>query len=105
MDYQPSEKHFRFGAGPSMKSLGAVKIFIQVNQKFTNVIYPVVLPIRVDVVDSEVPMLISHESLCRMKGIIDFESRTLQIPNIGKIELTKTNSGHLMIQGGNPPRM
>ena len=83
-----------------MKSLGTVKIFAQVNQKFTNLNYPVVLPIRVDVVDSDVPMLISHESLCHMKGIIDFESCTLQIPNIGKIDLAKTKSGHLMIQGG-----
>ena len=85
-EYQPSEKLFRFGAGPSLKSLGTAKIFIQVDQQFANVNYPVVLPVRVDVVDSEVPMLISYESLCRMKGILDFESRTLQLPNIGKIE-------------------
>ena len=100
LERRPIDKLFRFGAGPSMKSLGTVKTFIQANQKFTNVDYPVILPIRVDVADSEVPMLISHESLCRMKGIIDFESCTLEIPNIGKIESIKTHSGHLVIQGG-----
>ena len=47
-------------------------------------------------------MLIPHESLCHMKGIIDFEACNLQIPNIGKFDLIKTESGHLMIQWGRP---
>ena len=99
LEMQSSSKTFRFGAGPTMKSLGTMKIFIQVSQQTTSAKIPVILPVRVDVVDSEVPMLISHESLCKMKGKIDFESCTLQIPSIGKINLIKTKSGHLMIQG------
>ena len=102
LESQPSAKQFRFGAGPSMKILGVIKIFIQVIQGTTDAKIPAVLPVRVDVVDSDVPMLISHESLCNMKGIIDFESRTLKIPNIGKIKLNRAKSGHLMIQGTRP---
>ena len=72
-----------------MKSLGAVKVFTQVNQNDANAKIPVIIPIRVDVVESNVHMLISHESMSIMRGIIDFESRTLQVPEIGKIKLVK----------------
>ena len=51
-----------------MGSLGTVMVFIQVSHETTDAKIPVVLPVRVDVVESDVPMLISHESLCKMKG-------------------------------------
>ena len=63
---------------------------------------PSVQPLKVDVVNSNAPMLISHESLNRTNGPIDFESRTLVIPSDSEIKLTNTCPGHLMIQGTRP---
>ena len=97
-----SQKQFRFGAGPALKSMGTTTIFIHVEPSTTNKDFPVIVPVKVDVVDSNVPMLISHESLVRMKGSIDFASCTLMIPSVAEIKLTNTSSGHLMIQGTRP---
>lgn len=98
----PSAKKFRFGAGPATKSLGIVTIFSHVEENTTESNIAVILPIQVDVVDSDVPMLISHEYLSKMQGSIDFESCALEIPNIGKIKLSRAKAGHLMIQGERP---
>ena len=98
-----SKKQFRFGAGPTLKSMGTTVILIHVQSSTTNKDCPIVLPIKVDVVDSNVPMLISHESLKHMKGSLDFGSRKLIIPDVAEIKLTNTCSGHLMIQGTPPP--
>ena len=87
-----------------MGSLGIVTIFAHVTAEATDSKIPVILPVQVDAVDSDAPMLISHESLCKMKGSIAFESRTLKIPNIGSIKLYHTKSGHLAIQGARPTK-
>ena len=47
-------------------------------------------------------MLISHESLKRMKGPIDFASCKLVIPSVAEIKLSNTFSGHLTIRGKRP---
>ena len=97
-----SQKQFRFGAGPTLNSLGATVIFIHAQASAANKDVPISLPIKVDVVNSNVPMLISHESLKRVKGPIAFASCALVIPWVAEIKLTNTRSGHLMIQGTLP---
>ena len=52
-----------------------------------------------DVVESNVPLLISHESLHKMKGSIDFGESSLTLGTCQKIKLIQTPSGHLMISG------
>ena len=80
-----SQKLFRFGAGPAMQSLGMAAIFIHANSNTTDKNSPVILPIRVDVVNSNAPMLISHESLKLKKGPIDFSPGALRIPSVEKL--------------------
>ena len=100
----PIQKHFRFGAAPDLQSLGTSAILIYAQPSNTDKNIPIVLPTQVDVVNSNVPMLISHESLKRTKCSIDFPTCTLLIPSVSKIRLANTRSGHLMIQGGRPSK-
>ena len=95
-----SQKQFRFGSGPSLKILGAATIFIHAKPPTANKDIPIIVPIKVDLANSNAPMLISHESLNRMKGPIDFASCKLVTPSVAEIKLSNTCSGHLMIQGG-----
>ena len=67
--------------------------------KCTDSTKPLVLPICVDVVNSNVPLLVSHESLGKMKGSIDSGDSSLTIVGRVKIKLITTPSGHLMIGG------
>ena len=97
-----SQKQFLFGAGPAMKSLGTTIVLIHALPSTTNKTVPIVLPVTVDVADSNAPMLISHESLKRMKGPIDFSSCKLAIPFVAEIQIANTCSRHLMIQGKRP---
>ena len=97
-----SRKLFRFGAGAAMQSLGMATIFTHVSPKATDKNSPVILPIRVDVVNSDVSMSISHESLRMVKCPIGFSSSTLAIPLAAEIKLRNTKTGHLMIQGRRP---
>ena len=87
-----------------MESLGTVTICIGVNENATDSNIPAISPIQVDVVDSDAPMRIPHESLCEMKGSVDFESRTLEIPYVGEIALNHAKSGHLTIQWARPTK-
>lgn len=63
---------------------------------------PIILPTNADVVNSNAPMLISHESLKRMKWPMSFSPYALMIPSVAKTRLTNTHSGHLMIHGMRP---
>ena len=82
-----------------MGSSGTTTIFAHVCPKTTDTLIPIILPIRADVVNSNVPMLISHESPRSTKGPIDLPSRTLEIPSVAKTKLINAKSGHLVIQG------
>ena len=93
-----SQNLFRFGAGPAMQSLGTTTIFIHVSPQATDKMGPVILPIRIDVVNSDAAMLIPNESLRLMKGSIDYPPISLLIPSLAKIKLRAAKSGHLMIQ-------
>lgn len=70
-----------------MQSLGATTAFIHVCPKTTDKMGPVILQIRVDVVNSDAPMLISHESIRLMNWSIDFSPIALLIPSVAKIKL------------------
>ena len=96
-----SGRSFRFGDGPLIRSPGAIIIFIHANQQCDDPNKPFVLPVSVDVMDSNAPWLVPHESLRKMKGPIDFTEPILTT-ECGikiKIKLTRTLSGHLMIEG------
>ena len=56
-----------------MASLGTAAICIRVNSETTAASAPVILPTQVDIVDSNAHILMSHESMRKMKGSIDFE--------------------------------
>ena len=57
------------------------------------------IQIGIDVVDSDVPLLVSQQSLVRMKGILNFEQATLTIQDGITVQLGRTPSGHIMIPG------
>ena len=98
-DLKKSTRSFRFGAGPLIQSSGTIVIMVHVNPKCTNSSKPLILPICVDVVESNVPMLVSYESLKKMKGSLNFLTACLTILSGITIQLSATPSGHLMIQG------
>ena len=82
-----------------MQILGTAQIFIHVFPKTTDALATIILPILVDVVNSDAPMLISHESPMAAKASVGFLPTTLAIPSVAKIKLRSAKSGHLVIQG------
>ena len=100
----PSPQKFRSGEGPPLGSLGTKTIFTHVRPEMAGRTNPSILPVQVGADGPNVPMLIPHESLCRLKGSIDFKSRALIVPGVGGFRSVHTKSGHLMIQCQKPPR-
>ena len=64
IELESSKKNFIPGASHAMKILGMVAISIRADAEPTDSKTTAILPVRVDVVDSDVHVLISHESLC-----------------------------------------
>ena len=85
-----------------MQRMGIATMSIHVCPKTTDISIPIVLPIRVDVVNSDVAMLVSHESTRRMQRSIGFSERAVSIPSAAAIKLSNAKSGHLAIQGRRP---
>ena len=56
-----SHKQFLFGSGPALRSLGGIAILIHVQTDTTDNVIQIALPIVVDVVNSNVPLLIAHD--------------------------------------------
>ena len=98
-----SKKHFRFGDGPLIHTARTTTVSIFANKESTDSKGPLILPIWVDVVDSNLHLVIFHESLRKMKGSIDFQNSALAILAGLDIQLTRTPSGRLMIPGAKPP--
>ena len=71
-EFGKSERSFRFGAGPLIHSSGTIIIFIHVGENCIDSTKPLASPVCLDLVVSNVPLLISHESLRKMKGSLDF---------------------------------
>ena len=72
LEFKRSQRSFMFAARPLIRSSGMVVIFNHVDAQCADSIEPLILPACVDVVDSNAPLLISYESLKKMKGSLDF---------------------------------
>ena len=97
------DRQFSFGDGPSIRSSWAIFIFIRLGGKCKDSAKPLIFPVCVDVVDSREPILISHDSLRKMKGPIDFPESILTIASVIKIKSIRHLSPHLMIPCRKPP--
>ena len=81
----PSSESFTFGDGSTVRSLKKVKIpcWINGNRGF----------LTTDVVECEIPLLLSKKTLKNLKMVLDFENDTIRCGNC-VIPLVNTKSGH-----------
>ena len=92
-----STRSFRFGDGGLVPSLGKCNVTLYLLPSVTNANSPKSITVAVDVVPSEVPLLISKQSLEAMKGTLDFSKATLCILNGLTIHLKNLASGHISL--------
>ena len=84
--HSKSKNIFKFGCGNKFPALYHVSIPAVIGQKKVS--------IQTDVVDGDLPLLFSSESMKKAGSNLDFRSDTLEI--LGqKIKLMVTKSGHL----------
>ena len=96
----PSANSFRFGDSKVFKSLGKLLITTFLTQHTSTESIPVTF--ETDVVDCEVPMLISLPALENMQAKIDFTNLTLSTPSFDH-KLIREGAGHLRLQLENNP--
>ena len=84
----PSNKVFKFGSGGSYPSLSSAEFPANINGKQVT--------IRTDIVEANVPLLLSRESLKNAEMKIDFKNDKAELFG-SPIELINTRSGHYAI--------
>ena len=82
------EKVFRFGGGEKLKSIGLYIIPVELAGKK--------LSLKTDVVDSEIPLLMSKASMKKARITINTDNDTAEIFGI-RVKLQSTSSGHYCI--------
>ena len=82
------QKIFRFGGGVKLKSLGSYIIPIEMAGKK--------LSLKTDVVDSEIPLLMSESSMKKAKITINTDNDTAEILGV-RVKLQSTSSGYYCI--------
>ena len=83
-----SSKRFKFGGGEILKSLGSIEIPAIVATKNVT--------IKTDVVESDIPLLLSKQAMKKANVKLDLENDTAEI--FGKvISLNETTSGHYCV--------
>ena len=86
--FLPGGTTFKFGAGNKMKSKEGMEIPCDIGGLKTTV--------RTDVVDSDIPLLLSKPDMKRMGFKLNMENDTLEV-NGRSIELDTTSSGHYYV--------
>ena len=96
---RPSNKIFRFGNQCSYPSEGVLQLNgrVQALSDSGEKIW-LYLTFSIDIINLELPFLLSRQALSSLKSQIDFCSNELVIPSKGKIPLTITRSGHISCQ-------
>ena len=82
------KKRFKFGGGIKLKSLGSYIIPIELAGKK--------LSLKTDVVDAEIPLLLSKSSMKRAKIKLNTENDTADILGV-KVNIRTTTSGHYCV--------
>ena len=90
---------FRFGAVPNLGSLGRYIPEISLPPVQTNKKVDAVLKLRIHAVDSNVPMLISRQSLTHVNESLNFSTSILSMNGDLEAQLKQTPSGHLAFPG------
>ena len=88
VSYESSDRVFKFGDGRKVSSQGIVK--------FPAVIGTTPVTIEADIVDTEIPLLFSRQSLKKAGMIIDFKHDTAFFLN-QKLPLSVTSTGHYIL--------
>ena len=94
-----STNSFRFGSGPAYESCGYAYLKITVPDTATKTRTAIELNIHVDVVDAQVPFLISMKTLKALGSQIDSRRHVIDIPPRGQIMCEYSPSGHLLLPG------
>ena len=90
-----STNSFKFGSGQSFRSMKKVKVPARIGSMS--------ISIETDIVDTEIPMLLSQNSMKKAKAKLNFGEDTVEMFG-EKIKLNFTTSGHYMIDL-NPKRI
>ena len=88
LNTETSNAMFRFGDSPPLTSMKKVLLPITLTDKK--------MYLSTDVVDADVPLLLSKETLKKGKAVTDFENETIEIYNT-KQPMLCTSSGHYAI--------
>ena len=81
------------------QSLGAIALQILLPTSITNLREHRVIQLRIDVVDTDLPLLLPQQSLVRMDGVLNFERSTLTIREHIIAHLGRTPSVHIITPG------
>ena len=84
----PGEKVFKFGGGEKLKSKGAYHIPAEIAGRSVS--------IKTDVVESDIPLLLSKDAMKKAKVKLDLENDTARIFDVD-ISLNHTSSGHYCV--------
>ena len=87
---QCGTRQFRFRGGPPFKRLGELALPVTIPNGRTSDGLNHILYFGVDVVAAVIPLLISQQAITNMKGIMDFATFTLEIPDRYTIQLQKS---------------
>ena len=88
LERKVSTRKFKFGSGKSVDSLGIVALPIQIGEKK--------LKLMTDVVESDIPLLISKDAMKKANTVLDFTNDTVSM--FGKAQkLLRSSSGHYAI--------
>ena len=92
---QRSEKAFRFGDGKSVSSLGCKWISVWVESMDDDKKFPTCF--RTDVIEGDMPLLISYRALVGWESNIDSPCRILNANGV-PTKMMKAKSGHILVR-------
>ena len=100
---QKIEGEFRLGAGATCTSLGMAIVELQIPKEFASTGKPLDLSIYADVVDSQVPLLLSKWTRTSLQSKMEFTSNKMKVISDIAATLIHTGGGHLQLPDGKKP--
>ena len=92
-----SGESFKFGDSRHFVSCGEIDIPCSVTLCRTNGSHSHRILLRCDIVEAEIPILLSRAALVKMKVSISFDENKLMVGKAGSVRLSTTTSGHICL--------
>ena len=102
----PSKRSFRFGDSRTFSIMGIIYLSNKVALSPTKLLNADTTPsetldhvwitLKFDVVDATIPCLLSREALFRMNAPINFNNRSIEILNRGRMMFRESKAGHIL---------